>query len=194
MQHKLDDGLNDIRKWAKMAERYSNTLLDSGKDIFEIKSTLNDLANWLDKTQLRAITPERKTFQFTESTRTRTYSREPLPTAPVRNFDPITGQRLNNAPVYDVITGEHLQSSTPPRQHQEGYQDLPPYRNRSPSPYYNNTGQNHNEQNYNRSLSAQQDNNKQYSRWKNTQHIYSRLPSPQQYNIQHKSKNNDITK
>jgi len=61
MQHELSAGLDDIRKWAKMEERYSNTSLDSGKDISEIKSTLNDLATRLDRTQLRAVTPERRT-------------------------------------------------------------------------------------------------------------------------------------
>jgi len=44
MQHNLGTGLNDIRKWAKMVERYTNTTINSEKDISEIKSTLNDLA------------------------------------------------------------------------------------------------------------------------------------------------------
>jgi len=47
-----------------MAERYGNTSLDSGKDISEIKSTLNDLATRLDRTQLRAVTPERRTVAY----------------------------------------------------------------------------------------------------------------------------------
>jgi len=47
-----------------MAERYGNSEINSGKDISEIKSTLNDLATRLERTQLRAVTPERKTVQF----------------------------------------------------------------------------------------------------------------------------------
>jgi len=50
MQHEFGAGLDDIRKWAKMAERYSNTSIDSKKDISEIKSTLHDLATCLDRT------------------------------------------------------------------------------------------------------------------------------------------------
>jgi len=42
MQHELRDGLEDIQKWSKMAQRYSNDTDKSGKDIAEIKSTLND--------------------------------------------------------------------------------------------------------------------------------------------------------
>jgi len=52
MQHELGDGLDDIRKWAKRAERYGN-------------STQNDLATRLERTQLRTVTPERRTVQFT---------------------------------------------------------------------------------------------------------------------------------
>jgi len=54
MQHELGDGLDDIRKWSKMAERYGNSKIRSGKDISEIKSTLNDLATCLERTELRA--------------------------------------------------------------------------------------------------------------------------------------------
>jgi len=60
MQHEIGDSLDDMRKWAKMDERYGNTTLNSVKDIFEIKYTLKDLATRLDKTQLRAVTPEKK--------------------------------------------------------------------------------------------------------------------------------------
>jgi len=140
MQHELGAGLDDIQKWDKMAERYGNTSLDSGKDISEIKSPLNDLATRQNRTQLRPVTPERRTVQFTESAPAKTYSREPSPTAPIRNFDPITGQRLYNAPRYDVTTGERLPDSAPFRQRQESFQDKPPPRNRSPSPSYNISG------------------------------------------------------
>jgi len=43
-----------------MAERYGNTDISSGKVISEIKSTLNDLATRLERTQLREVTPEPK--------------------------------------------------------------------------------------------------------------------------------------
>jgi len=91
MQHKLGDGLQDIQKWAKMAERYSNNSERSGKNVAETKSTLNDLATQLDRTQLSAVTTERRTVQFTDSAPTRTHSKEPSPAAPLRNFDPLTG-------------------------------------------------------------------------------------------------------
>jgi len=48
MEHELRDGLDDIPKWSKMAERYGNTEISSGKDISEIYSTLNDLATQLE--------------------------------------------------------------------------------------------------------------------------------------------------
>jgi len=89
-----------------MAERYGNSSLNSGKDISKIKSTLNDLLTRLDRTQLRAVTSELKTVQFTEYSPTKTYSREPSPTALIRNFYPIKGQCLHNAPKYDVTTGD----------------------------------------------------------------------------------------
>jgi len=60
MQHELGDGLDDIQKWSKIAERYGNSEISSGKDISEIKSTLNDLATRLERTQLGAVTPEKK--------------------------------------------------------------------------------------------------------------------------------------
>jgi len=151
-----------------MAERYSNTSLDSGKDISEIKSTLNDLATRIGRTQLRAVTPEHKTVQFTESVPTKIYFREPSPVTPIRNFDPITGERLHNTPRYDVTTGEHLPDSAPSRQRQESFQDRPPPRIRSPSPSYNNSGRDnnnkqYNSQNYNRSSSSQRNDNQQYA-------------------------------
>jgi len=49
MQHELGDSLDAIRKWAKMAERYGNSEINSGKDISEIKLTLNNLATRLEK-------------------------------------------------------------------------------------------------------------------------------------------------
>jgi len=61
MQHDLGDSLDDMRKWSKMAERYSNDTDKSGQDIAEIKSKLNDLATQLNRTQLSAVTPERRT-------------------------------------------------------------------------------------------------------------------------------------
>jgi len=61
MQHKLGDGLEDIRRWAKISERYSNNTEKSGKDIAEIKLTLHDLTNQLNKTQLSAVTSEQRT-------------------------------------------------------------------------------------------------------------------------------------
>jgi len=88
-----------------MAKRYGNTVISSGKDISEIKSTLNDLARRLERTQFCAVTSERRTVKFTPATPTMSYTRNNLPTAPIRNFDPITGQHLDNAPKYDVVTG-----------------------------------------------------------------------------------------
>jgi len=74
MQHELGDGLDDIRKWAKLAERYGNSEINSGKDISKIKSMLKDLATLLERTQLRAVTPERKTVQFNTTKPTKSYS------------------------------------------------------------------------------------------------------------------------
>jgi len=90
MQHELGDGLEDIRKWTKMAERYSNDTNKSKQDIAEIKSKLNDVATQLNRTQLSAVTPERRTVQFTDTAQTRA----PSQAAPIRNYDPFTGQRL----------------------------------------------------------------------------------------------------
>jgi len=50
IQHELGDGLDDIRKWAKMAERFGNSAISSRKDISKIKSTLNDLSTRKDST------------------------------------------------------------------------------------------------------------------------------------------------
>jgi len=173
MQHELGPGFEDIRKWAKLAERYSNDSLTSGKDIAEIKATLNDLATQQIRTQLSAVTPERRTVQYTDSAPTRTRPREPLPAAPIRNFDPITGQRLNSTPLYDVITRKRLQLvNINYRQRQESSHDRPPPRNRSPSPPYNNTGRNNSTLNssrdYNRPSSSQRDSNQGHSRRENT--------------------------
>jgi len=59
MQHKLGAGLDDIWKWAKMAEKYGNSAISSGKDISGIKSTLNDLAMTLDYDTRKDSTPGR---------------------------------------------------------------------------------------------------------------------------------------
>jgi len=99
IQHELGDELKDIRKWAKMAERYSNNTDKSGQDIAEIKSKLNDLTTELNRTQLSAVRPERKTVQFTDTALTRTQPIEPLPTAPIHNYEPFTGQRLHYTPI-----------------------------------------------------------------------------------------------
>jgi len=167
MQHDLGDRLDDIRKWSKMAERYSNDANNSGKNITEIKSTLNDLATQLNRTQLSAVTPERRIVQFTDTALTRTHPKEPSPAAPIRNNDPITGQRLHYTPIYDVTTGERLQSSTPSIQRQESTHNRPPLRNRSPSPPYSslrcNTSTHNNSRDYNRSLSSQRDSVQGYS-------------------------------
>jgi len=77
-----------------MAERYGNSEINSGKDISEIKSTLTDLTTRLKRTQLKAVTPERKTVQFNTTEPTKSYSRDILPVGPTRNFDPITGPTL----------------------------------------------------------------------------------------------------
>jgi len=53
---------------------------------------LNDLDTRLDKTQLRAVTPERKKVHFTESAPTRKYSRDTSPAAPVKKYEAMTGQ------------------------------------------------------------------------------------------------------
>jgi len=192
MQHELSPRLEDIRKWAKMAERYSNDSVKSGKDIAEIKSTLNDLATQLNRTQLSAITPERRTVQFTDSAPTRAHPRELFLAVPIHNFDPFTGQRLNNKPIYDVTTGERLQSSTPFRQRQENSTGRPPPRNRSPSLSYNNnySGRDNNIPNnqiaYNKSSSSQRDSSQEYSRRENTPQYhsrdYSRSSSPRRDN------------
>jgi len=96
MQHVLGDGLADICKWAKMSERYGN-IKNNGADISEIKSTLNDLETRLERTQLRAVTPERRSVQFTETPPTKTYTREPAPAPRAHKFDPETGRRLADA-------------------------------------------------------------------------------------------------
>jgi len=98
MQHELGDGLENIRKWTKMAERYSNNSVTSGKDMAEIKVTLNDLATQLNRTQLSTVTTEGKTIQFTDTARA-THPREPSPAAPIHNYDPFTGQRLHYTPI-----------------------------------------------------------------------------------------------
>jgi len=151
MQHELCDGLAEVRKWAKMTERYGNTTQNSKADISEIKSTLNDLASRLDRTQLRAVTPERRFVQFTEMTPRKTYSRDPSPAAPIRNYDAKTGQHLDSSPLYNVTTGERLpENGTLSRQCQDSFQDRAQQRNRSPSPSYNISGQNNTQQNYSR--------------------------------------------
>jgi len=151
MQHELGDGLDDIRKWEKMAGRYGNSKINSGKDISEIKSTLNDLATCLERTQLRAVHPERKKVQFNTTESTKSYYRDASPVGPTRNFDPITGQRLNNAPMYDVTTGDRLQDNTFYRQHQDSMNDRQlQQRNRSLSPAYQFTKCDNTPQNYNR--------------------------------------------
>jgi len=168
MQHELGDGLEDIRKWAKIADRYSTNTDKSGQDIAEIKSKLNDLATQLNKTQVSAVTPERRTVQFTDTTLTRTHPREPSTAAPIQNYDPFTGQRLHYTPIYDVTTGERLQSSITSRQRQESSDDRPTPRNRSPSPPYNNTGRKNSTHNnsgdYNRPSSSQRESNQGHSR------------------------------
>jgi len=123
MQRELGDGLDDIRKWSKMAERYGNSEINSGKDISEIKSTLNDLATRLERIQLRAVTPERKTVQFTTTEPTKSYSRDTSPIRPTHNFDPITGQCLNNTPMYDITTGARLHDNTSSRPRQDNMSD-----------------------------------------------------------------------
>jgi len=95
MQQELGDGLEDIRRWAKMSERYNYDTDKRGKSITEIKLTLNDLANQLNRTHLSAVTSERKTIQFSDNALPRTHSREPSPAAPIQNYDPFTGQRLH---------------------------------------------------------------------------------------------------
>jgi len=119
-----------------MAERYGNSEISSAKDISEIKSTLNNLATRLERTQLRAVTPERRTVQFTPTTPTKSYSQNTSPTAPIRNFDPITGQRLDIAPKYDLVTGARLYDSASYKQRQDSVKDKQVQRNRSPSPAY----------------------------------------------------------
>jgi len=155
-----------------MAERYSNDTDKSGQNIDEIKSKLNDLATQLNRTQLSTVTLERKTVQFTDSVPTRTHPKEPLPAAPIRNYDPFTGQRLNSTPLYDVTTGERLQSRTPFRQRQDSFHNRPPPRNRSPSPPYNNTKRNNsahnNSRDYNRPSSSHRDGSQGPSRRENT--------------------------
>jgi len=123
MQHELGDGLEDIRRWSKMSERYSSNSVTSGKDIAEIKMALNDLATQLNRTQLSAVTSDGRNVQFAENTLPRTQPREPSPAAPKHNYDPFTGQRLHNTPIYDVITGECLQSNKYSRQRQENSHD-----------------------------------------------------------------------
>jgi len=90
MQHELGDGLEDIWRWAKMSERYSNETDKSGKYIAAIKLRLNDLATQQKKTQLSAVTSEQRTVQFTDTARAMKHPREPSPTAQIHNYDPFT--------------------------------------------------------------------------------------------------------
>jgi len=169
-----------------MAEKYSNDSVTSGKDIAEIKSTLNDLATQLNRTQLSAVTPERRTVQFTESAPTRTHPRKPSPAAPIRNYDPFTGQRLQYTPIYDVSTGKRLQSGSPSSQRQESTHNGPPLRNKSPSPPYNssrcNTSTHNNSRDYNKPSSSQREGIQELSRREYTPHYnssdYNRSSSP----------------
>jgi len=162
MQHELGPGLEDIRKWSKMAEKYGNSEISSGKDISEIKATLNELTNQLDRSQLRAVTPERRTVQITNNALTRTHAREPLLTAPTYNYDPFMGQHLHPTPMYDVTMGERLHNGTSSNQRQESYQNIPTLHNRSRSPPYNSTRRTndtrYNNSDYNRPSSSYQDN------------------------------------
>jgi len=164
MQHELGNGLDDIRKWSKMAERYGRTEINSGKDISEIKSTLNDLATRLERTQLRAITPDRKSVQFNTAETTKSYSRDTSPVGPTRNFDPMTGQRLHSKPMFDAITGARLQDNDTSTQHQGNMMDRQSQaRTRSPSPAYPYTERNNTSQNYQRdgrNVSSQRNNNR----------------------------------
>jgi len=133
-----------------MAERYGNTEISSGRDISEIKSTLNNLATRLERTQLQAVTPDRKSVQFNTTEPTKAYSRDPSPIAPTRNFDLITGQRLNTAAKYDVITGARLSENVTSRQGLEDVNDRQlQLRNRSPSPAYSYNERSNTPQGYN---------------------------------------------
>jgi len=126
MQHELGPGLENIRKWSNMPERYSNDTDKSGKDIAEIKSILNDLAIQLNRTQINAVTPKRKTVQFTDSASTRIHPREPSPAAPIHIYNPFTGQCLHYTPIYDVTTVECLPSNIYSSQRQESTHDRTP--------------------------------------------------------------------
>jgi len=81
--------------------------------------------------------------------------------------------------MYDVTTGECLQSRTPSSQRQESTHDRPPSRNRSPSPLYNSTQRNPNPHNNSRSSSSQRDGIQGYSR--------------REYNPQDNSRDNNRT-
>jgi len=188
MQHELGDGLDDILKWSKMAERYENTEINSSKNISEIKSTLNDLATCLERTKLRAVMPERKTVQFASSEPTKTYSKNTSQAVPVRIFDPTTGQRLNTTAVYDVTTGARLNDRvTSSHRLDDGSERQMEFRDRSPSPanQYNerpNTSQGYNNRN-NRDILSQRDNESGGMNRNNTPQYnrggYNRLYTPQ---------------
>jgi len=129
-----------------MAERYGSTDISSGKDISEIKSTLNDLATRLKRKQLGAVTPERKTVQFhTKEEHTKSYSRDTSPVTPIRNFDSITGQRFKPVAVYDVTTGARIGDIVTTDQRPNNDTQLQ-VRNRSPSPSYQYNDRGYNSQ------------------------------------------------
>lgn len=110
MQHDLAGGLADIRKWAKMAERYG-PVTPQTSDLSEIKSTLNDLATRLERTQLRALTPERKTVQFEKPTAQFSRSVSPDTAQQTRRsrYDVYTGELLNEGqPKFDPQTGQRI--------------------------------------------------------------------------------------
>jgi len=54
-------------------------------------SLLVKIANQLIKTKISAVTQKRRTIQYTDTTLTRTHPREPLPAAPIQDYETYTG-------------------------------------------------------------------------------------------------------
>jgi len=67
MNHDLVGGLVDIKQWVKVDESYNPAIASETTDLSNITKQLKELYAKLERTQLRALTPEpRKNVQFQE--------------------------------------------------------------------------------------------------------------------------------
>jgi len=119
------------------------------------------------------VTPKKKTVKFTTSEPTKVYSRNTSTIRPTQNFDPITGQRLNNTAVYDVTTSARINENSTSRLRQDSANARQlQLQKRSPAPAYQYTEQDITPQNYNRNyirdFSSQRDNYQNGSRLNDT--------------------------